>query len=135
MEARCQKLLDQANKLTQFLKDRDSTIHSLRQELERERQRVQDMQRTEAPETSAAKAPSFEDLDDKGKEAARAKLRRFCQKKADGSLLVPLEVHNQWKDAGAGREKLLHMFVSLNFDRDPFPAHLQAVMPYSFPLI
>ncbi|CAE7037329.1 unnamed protein product, partial [Symbiodinium sp. CCMP2592] len=122
MEARCTKLLDQATKLSQFLRDRDSTIEALRQELQSERQRVQEMQArasevSAAPVESDAKAPSFEDLDDKGKEAARAKLRRFCQRKADGSLNVPLEVHLQWKEAGAGRDKLLHMFVSTNFNR------------------
>ena len=129
MEARCNKLLDQAGKLTEFLKERDSTILALRAQLEQEREKSKSLEArvSEAPD-AVEKAPKFEDLDDKQKEAARAKLRRFCQRKADGSLLVPLETHNQWKDAGAGREKLLQMFVSVNFDRDPRCANMQVVI-------
>ena len=135
MEARCNKLLDQTAKLAEFLKDRDSMILSLREELESQKTMIQNLQAQAAPApatVAAARAAApdsepdapasvvkFQDLDDKQKEAARAKLRRFCQRKADGTLSVPLEVHNQWKEAGAGRDRLLQMFVGVNFDRDP----------------
>ena len=65
-----------------------------------------------------AAALSLDDMDAKGKEAASGRLRRMCQMRNDGSLAVPLAIHNQWKEGGAGRKKLLSLFVSLNFDRE-----------------
>ena len=127
MEARCSKLLDQATKLSEFLKDRDSVIVSLRAELESHKKTIKDLEAQATPATAPEESSvvKFQDLDEKQKDAARAKLRRFCQRKADGTLNVPLEVHNQWKEAGSGRDRLLQLFVGVNFDRDPLLQSLE----------
>ena len=128
MEGKYKKLEMVAAKLAESLKARDSQIQLLQTELSSKEAAIAALQReaaalpeAEVPEPlpeEARPAVAFEDLDHKGQEAARGRLRRFCQKRADGSLAVPLSVHNQWKEGGAGRERLLHLFVSVGFDRD-----------------
>ena len=130
MEARMAALKEQATKLAESLKARDSEIDSLKRQLNLKEARIvrlqEDLQQTAAsseavpdePSEAAGSGKSLDAMDAKEKEAANGRLRRLCQMRADGSLAVPLQIHNQWKEGGNGRKQLLSLFVSLNFDRD-----------------
>ena len=52
--------------------------------------------------------------------AAKQPLRRMCERRADGRLKVPEEIHDQWKAGGASRERLLKIWVGSGFDKDSF---------------
>ena len=52
--------------------------------------------------------------------AARARLRRVCERKADGSCQVPTEVLSQWQAGGASRKKLLRIFMANQLDKQAF---------------
>ncbi len=79
---------------------------------------------TPAPSSTPTPLPnedaSMEDpeLDPKKKAADLAKLRRLCELKADGTCKVTTELHEMWKGGGAGRSKLLKMFVESGYDKD-----------------
>ncbi|CAE7893247.1 unnamed protein product [Symbiodinium necroappetens] len=52
--------------------------------------------------------------------AAKQRLRRLCERRADGRLQVPEEIHDQWKAGGASRERLLKIWVGSGMDKDSF---------------
>ena len=52
--------------------------------------------------------------------ASRQRLRRLCERKADGSLLVPESIHQAWKSGGQARENLLQVYVGSSFNKDTF---------------
>ena len=51
------------------------------------------------------------------KEAARARLRRLCERKADGSLLVSEDIHQQFQSGGTNREKLLKVWMETGMEK------------------
>ena len=51
------------------------------------------------------------------KEAARQRLRRLCERKGDGSLSVGEDIHQMWAGGGAGRDKLLKIFMENGLDK------------------
>ena len=53
-------------------------------------------------------------------EASKQRLRRLCQKKADGTCQVPKEIHEQWAQGGQSREGLLKIFVENGMDKNAF---------------
>lgn len=77
------------------------------------------------PPTPASTTPENDDAsmgdpeaDAKKKAADLAKLRRLCEVKADGTCKVTTELHEMWKGGGAGRSKLLKMYVESGYDKD-----------------
>ena len=50
--------------------------------------------------------------------AARQKLRRLCRRRANGSLIVPLEVHQKYAAGGQERDQLLKLLIKNNLQRD-----------------
>ena len=67
------------------------------------------------------------DDDDDGKnisgatQAVKQKLRRFCRRRANGSLLVPDEVHKAWSTPGKSRDNLIRIFLKADCQKDPTP--------------
>ena len=57
--------------------------------------------------------------------AARQRLRRLCERRADGSLAVPEDVHAAWKAGGASREGLLKVYVGAGHDKSAFLREIQ----------
>lgn len=53
-------------------------------------------------------------------EAARnARLRRMCERKPSGKLLVPEEIHQKWKNnCGRDRDDLLDALEACDWDKD-----------------
>lgn len=68
------------------------------------------------PEDASMEDPA--EAEPKKKAADLAKLRRLCEVKADGTCKVSTELHEMWKGGGAGRSKLLKMFVDSGYDKD-----------------
>ena len=46
------------------------------------------------------------------------RLRRICQKKKNGTCLVPPEIQEQYKAGGASREALMEKLQELDCDKD-----------------
>lgn len=53
---------------------------------------------------------------DKEENAIKAKLRRLCEEKKDGSLKVPQWLHDEWK-TGKDHLRMARQFRSCNFDK------------------
>lgn len=62
---------------------------------------------------------SFTQSTSKDENAIKAKLRRFCEQKADGTTKCPQWLHEQWKNGD--HLNLALQFQSLGFDRVPWP--------------
>ena len=74
-----------------------------------EQERVQLLKAAEEKPTTDVSAVS--------KEAARQRLRRLCERKADGSIAVSEDIHQQWVSGGANRDKLLRIFIDTGLDK------------------
>ena len=49
--------------------------------------------------------------------AKEHRLRRICQKRRNGTLIVPQSVHEQWKAGGVEKQKLMDKLDSVGWDR------------------
>ncbi|CAE6953680.1 unnamed protein product [Symbiodinium sp. CCMP2592] len=58
---------------------------------------------------------------------ARQQLRRFCKRRANGSLLVPEDVHNKFWSGGAERAKLLTLFLKNGRDKSMFLKEVKVI--------
>lgn len=58
----------------------------------------------------------------------KARLRRQCEKKPNGKLLVPVWVHDMWRTGN--KDELAEKLEECNFDKDSFlHCELYAVLP------
>jgi hypothetical protein len=46
------------------------------------------------------------------------RLRRLCERKPSGAIHVPQEIHNLWKNRGAGRDSLVEIFMQVGENKD-----------------
>ena len=74
-----------------------------------------EVERDELKKALTTKPP--EALSAVSKEAARQRLRRLCEKKADGSLQVNEDVHQMWASGGSTRDKILRIFIENGLDK------------------
>ena len=51
-------------------------------------------------------------------DAGRQRLRRICERKKNGSLLVPPEIHQKFVNGGNDRDRLLKLLAKHNFDKE-----------------
>ena len=106
-----------------ILKDKDAQIEKLIKELADAKEMIR-------KGVAAASADAVETIEDSAAElapvatvtsaAAKQRLRRMCERRADGGLQVTQEIHDQWKAGGASRERLLKIWVGSGFDKDSF---------------
>ena len=68
--------------------------------------------------------PYRQTKDSKTKNAIKAKLRRLCEKKANGRLNVPEWLHNQWKNGD--HLSMALKFKDANFDKESFLCYLSS---------
>lgn len=88
--------------------------------------------KTAAKPKATPKAKAQEgDAEELSEAAKEARLRRVCERKPSGKLHVPLEVHQQWLNKGAGRDALLELLEKCNWKKDCgciFPQDLYACL-------
>lgn len=79
-------------------------------------------------EPAAGSAEGSEEENDENLSGAakRARLRRVCERKSSGKLLVPESVHNLWKQGGHTRDELCEMLEDAGWNKDC----IYASMPY-----
>ena len=111
--------------------DLKKTIEHLEKEKAFLKKEFEDRLRKQAQrfeEAAAAKVESESKADSSNaavsKEAARQRLRRLCQRHADGSLSVSEDIHEQWKAGGKTRDNLLKVLMETNLDKDCLAASL-----------
>ena len=114
--------------LQEALLAKDDVIASLRQQVEQ----LTLASRAEAstvprPEPVEAPAPVDEPVEPQvvTSAAARQRLRRLCERRLDGSLAVPEDVHAAWKAGGSSREGLLKVYVGAGHDKASFLREIQ----------
>ena len=56
--------------------------------------------------------------------ARQNRLRRLCERKPSGKLLVPQSVHDQYIQGGPGREALMELLSEANYNKEPHLASL-----------
>ncbi|CAE7280003.1 unnamed protein product [Symbiodinium sp. CCMP2592] len=111
--------------LQDILKDKDAQIATLIQELADAKELIRKSVRADAVETiedSAAEGAVVEGaaVAPVTSAAAKQRLRRMCERRADGTMQVPQDIHDQWKAGGASRERLLKIWVGSGFNKDSF---------------
>ena len=76
--------------------------------------------KAKAKSDSHAKPVAPSDQSSETSEAARnARLRRVCERKPSGKLLVPEDIHLKWKNnCGRDRDDLLDALESCQWDKD-----------------
>ena len=51
-------------------------------------------------------------------QAVKQRLRRMCRRRKNGTLAVPLAVHNAWKNTGPSRDELIKVFMKNGCRKD-----------------
>ncbi|CAE7483851.1 unnamed protein product [Symbiodinium sp. CCMP2592] len=118
--------------LQELVKSKDDQIQVLQQQLADAQAQTKIAESAAAAaaaaETAAAGIPATAPppvVEEISSAAARQRLRRFVEKRADGTLAVPEAVHQAWKAGGKAREDLLRVWVSSNFDKTSFLREVQ----------
>ena len=110
-------------RLEELCKTQSGEIETLQQKLAEttatiERLNEQARASTKMPNEDEGLAPAEPEVVSTA--AARQRLRRICEKKADGTCQVPAEVFSQWSAGGSSREKLLKVFIANGLDKQAF---------------
>ena len=79
----------------------------------------------------ASEEPEDDDTDGCGNHPevsqARQQLHRFCRRRANGSLLVPEDVHNKFWQGGTERTKLLTLFLKNGRNKEMFLKEVKVI--------
>ena len=104
----------------------DAEIASLHEQLERAKaqipQEVIDVDGSEPVNAGSAESAAAAPV---SQAAAKQRLRRLCERKADGTLQVPEDIHTAWKEGGASRDRLLKVYVRSGMCKDSFLRQIQ----------
>ena len=104
--------------LTQKLQESAATIEVLKQAKETLKAEVPEPEPKPAEHEDAASAA--EGAREVSVAAARARLRRVCERKSDGTCQVPQEIQDAWQKGGQSRDHLLKVFIANGLDKSAF---------------
>ena len=123
---------DKIEVLSKALRDIQAKYHAQEKELARTKEKLRALEavdeNSDDGDDDNVKGNAEADGDENVKmSSARQQLRRFCTKRANGTMKVPAEVYTQYWAGGADRDKLLKMFVKNGCSKTDFLKEVQVI--------